>query len=219
MRTKILLRIIIILIAFELYSEDKENYQVVGVNVNLRSESNTKSKVVTVLRIGEDVILLKRGPKDKIGNFEGEWYYVSTCRYNDKTKEPYFGWVFNYYLLGGNNPVKDLEKLMKIKLANNKFSLIVRPPDVDEIISTFRINEDGTYDVFVGEEIVNSGYFLKYRSYYYPIPVKMKMAVAISFYIDETNMELIPIKGVYDYYVKPTKLKIIKLPVCESFKK
>ena len=64
------------------------DYIVVGTNVNLRTSPDINSKIVKTMEIGSFVSLIKKGPKAKIGNLEGEWWLVSTEIYNEKTNKP-----------------------------------------------------------------------------------------------------------------------------------
>ena len=187
-------------------------YIVVGTNVNMRTSPDVNSKIVKVMDIGSFVSLIKKGPKAKIGNLEGEWWFVSTELYNEKTNKPDTGWIFSYYLSS-----KNVEKVKKIKLEPNSFIIECRFPDEDNIMFKFIVYEDGTFKVFMNEEENGSGIILKDKSYYFSKTKKWSMAAYFSFYIDEKNKQLILIKDFHHYDINPKKFKLLELPVTEPY--
>jgi len=185
---------------------------VVGTNVNLRTSPDINSKIVKVMDIGSRVSLIKKGPKAKIGNLEGEWWFVSTELYNEKTNKPDTGWIFSYYLSS-----KNVEKVTKIKLEPNNFIIEYRPPDDPETKIQYIVYEDGSFKVFMNEEEKGFGIILKDKSYYFS---KLKIGhifAFFSFYIDEKNKQIMLIKDFHDYDIYPKKLKLLEFPVTEPY--
>ena len=207
---KVLCFIVICLLTFSgnIYA----GYIVVGTNVNMRTSPDVNSKIVKVMDIGSFVNLIKKGTKAKIGNLDGEWWFVSTYMNNKETNKPDTGWIFSYYLSSEN-----VEKVKNIKLESNNFIIEYRPPDEDEIKFKYIVYEDGTFRVFMKEEEKGYGIILKDKSYYFSKLKKGNMSAFFSFYIDETNKQIILIKNIFDYDIYPKKLKLLELPVTEPY--
>mgnify|MGYP003592424933 CR=1 FL=1 len=87
------------------FAKEEKFYQVVGTGVNLREEPNTRSKVLVQLPIGNFVRLEKKGQKDVINNIEGQWLYIRAGLNNPVTNKPFYGWVFDYYLIRLDIPI------------------------------------------------------------------------------------------------------------------
>jgi len=63
-----------------------------ATNLNLRSQSNIDSEVITQLKKGDEVLIRKKGRHDTIYNYSNNWFFIVTKNFNQ-------GWVFGKYLV------------------------------------------------------------------------------------------------------------------------
>jgi uncharacterized protein YgiM (DUF1202 family) len=140
MKEILLLIFIVILSSCVSYSQDikeleKNYYIVVGENVNIRTEPNQNSKIISRLDIARKVQIIKKSnTKVKIGDLDGEWVYIDSGIYGNKLGETVKGWIFDYYLA----PVKEFKKINSICEFNIEGW-------VGDYLLSYAVNKSGTY--------------------------------------------------------------------------
>lgn len=156
---------VLFLNTFNVYALPKDNFLVVGNNINLREEPNQNSKILDQLRIISQVKVLKRsGKKVKIDNNEGEWVYIDTfmTSKNDKNHTVTVkGWVFDYYLSDLNN--------FKPMTSFKRTRIITGAGDVG---MNFQFYENATFkytmtDSYERKEFIYTGKLYKYLNVIY----------------------------------------------------
>lgn len=176
-----------------LYAIDDE-YTVAVPVLNMREKPDIKSKTKVQLKAGWTVKLIKKGKTDKIGDIEGQWFYVKTSSSDAsiKLEDGYpVGWVFSYYLYDGYNE-ENLEKVTNIKLKNMSFTA----PDFGcEDWYDVTVNENGSFFYIKRDYETNTtervdGHIYKYRAIY------IFDKLGLMFYTDkDLNFIIVNIQG------------------------
>lgn len=142
-----------------------DQYFIIGENVNIREESNVNSKVALQLQFGSIVRLIKRtNTVEKIGEQQGEWYFVETGHRKKNSKEKIQGWVFNYFL----------SNLNEFRLVE-KFNHYVIENSVGDMGFRYEIFDNGKYiskrvDLSTGQKVTTNGLIYRYRNVIFAQP-------------------------------------------------
>jgi hypothetical protein len=140
MMKKILLLSALFLLFIESYTfcqnKQLENiYIVIGNSINIRSDSDIKSDVMGILKIGQTVKVIKRiNKKVKIGNDIGEWVYIDPGIFKKGTTEILKGWVFDKYLA----------RFSDFKIVSDFMNCKLEGYEGDWLLS-YEIKRNGTY--------------------------------------------------------------------------
>ncbi len=155
-------------------------YIVMGNNLNVRSNPNTKANVVIQLKILSEVKLLRLKNKEvKIGNIKGKWAFIDTRVFNDDVTDTIKGWVFNYYLSNTKEFIL-MTKFKECSLEDN----------VGDTFLSYRFNKNGTYirkdyDSEKNKYYYLSGNLYKYRNVIIASDKDKERGIDVSFYLKQ----------------------------------